>query len=122
MTTLDGDLTSLSPAELGSLLQGLEQERRSIAARETAVLAEVTARGSHAEFGCRDAKTYVANLLNIPPAEAQSRLKLAGAVGPRRNPFTGEDLGVRFPVAAAALAEGGVDRRVDDRQAARRGR
>jgi uncharacterized protein DUF222/HNH endonuclease len=101
------DPAALSRDELLELMTALEVDARQRAAVGYAVVAELEARGVAAEVGCASTAVLLSERLRIGRREAAGRVRLAAELGPRRA-LSGERLPAKFPLVAAAVAEGAI--------------
>ena len=101
------DPSVLSRDQLLELLDALETDTRRRAAIGYALVAELEARGVAAELGSPSTAVLLSERLRIGRREAAGRVRLAGAVGPRPA-LSGERLPARFPLVAAAMADGTI--------------
>src|SRR6478736_9205757 len=101
------DLAALSGDELLELLTVLESDVRQRAAVGYGVVAELAARGIAAELGCASTAVLLSERLRIGRREAAGRVRLAAELGPRRA-LSGQPLPPKFPLVAAAVAEGAI--------------
>ena len=105
-------LCAVDPATLGrdellELLTVLETDVRQRAAVGFALVAEVEARGIAAELGCSSTAVLMSERLRIGRREAAGRVRLAAELGPRRA-LSGPPSPAKFPLVAAAVAEGAI--------------
>src|SRR6478736_6428309 len=101
------DLAALSGDELLELLTALEVDARRRAAVGYAVVAELAARGIAAELGCASTAVLLSERLRIARREAAGRVRLAVELGHRRA-MSGQPLPAKFPLVAAAVAQGAI--------------
>ena len=108
-------LCAVDPATLGrdellELVAALETDVRQRAAVGFALVAEVEARGIAAELGCSSTAVLLSERLQIGRREAAGRVRLAAELGPRRA-LSGQPSPAKFPLVAAAVAEGAISDR-----------
>ena len=101
------DLTGLSGGQLLELVAALEIDTRQRAAVTHAVIAELEARGVAAEVGCSSTAVLLSERLRIGRREAAGRVRLAAELGPRRA-LSGQPSPAKFPLVAAAVAQGAI--------------
>jgi hypothetical protein len=101
------ELHSASPAQLTTLLAGLNVEVNRLAGADRRVIAELDTRGSFAELGTSSTADLVAQRLLVNRGEARARVAAARSFGPRRA-LTGEPLEPVLPLVAQALDDGSV--------------
>ena len=101
------DLTGLSGGQLLELVAALEIDTRQRAAVTHAVIAELEARGVAAEVGCSSTAVLLSERLRIGRREAAGRVRLAAELGPRRA-LSGQPSPAKFPLVAAAVADGAI--------------
>jgi hypothetical protein len=101
------DWSALSAEQVLELLTVKETQERRLLAVEYAAIAELAARGIPQELGCSSTEVMLGELLRITRPEATARVRAAEALGPRRA-MTGEVLGPKYPLVAAAVAEGAI--------------
>jgi hypothetical protein len=100
-------LPTLGRDELLELLTALEVDARRRAAVGYAVVAELEARGVAAEVGCSSTAVLLSERLRIGRREAAGRVRLAAELGPRRA-LSGQPSPAKFPLVAAAVADGAI--------------
>jgi len=103
----DVDWATLGRDELLELLTALEVDARRRAAVGYAVVAELEARGVAAEVGCSSTAVLLSERLRIGRREAAGRVRLAAELGPRRA-LSGQPSPAKFPLVAAAVADGAI--------------
>src|SRR5690242_12726645 len=103
----DVDWATLGRDELLELLTALEVDARRRAAVTHTVIAEVEERGVAAEVGCSSTAVLLSERLRIGRREAAGRVRLAAELGHRRA-MSGQPLPAKFPLVAAAVAEGAI--------------
>ena len=103
----DVDWATLGRDELLDLLTALEVDARRRAAVGYAVVAELETRGVAAEVGCSSTAVLLSERLRIGRREAAGRVRLAAELGPRRA-MSGQPSPPKFPLVAAAVAEGAI--------------
>ncbi len=101
---------SLGDDELVEVLRRVEAVKRRLVPVDHAVVNQVQARSIAFANGCRTTSVFVSNLLRVSRAEATARVKAAEALGSRRT-ITGQAVAPRFPLVAAAQAEGVLSKR-----------
>src|SRR5689334_17729488 len=101
------DLAALSRDELLELLTALEVDARRRAAVGYAVVAELESRGVGAEVGWSSTAVLLSERLRIGRREAAGRVRLAVELGHRRA-MSGQPLPAKFPLVAAAVAQGAI--------------
>ena len=101
------DLAALSRDELLELLSALEMDARQRGAVGYGLVAELEARGVAAEVGCSSTAVLLSERLRIGRREAAGRVRLAAELGPRRA-MSGQPLPAKFPLVAAAVAQGAI--------------
>lgn len=108
-----GDLRSASDAALTDSLRMLGEVKRAADALGARLAAEVASRSEGEESLAKrlaetSATVLVSRLAGIEPAEASDWCVAGGVVTPSTN-LQGEQLPVRFPVLANAIAEAAID-------------
>src|SRR5690349_24783645 len=103
----DLDWATLGRDELLELMSLLEIDARRRAAVGYAVVAELEARGIGAELGCSSTAVLLSERLRIGRREAAGRVRLAVELGHRRA-MSGQPLPAKFPLVAAAVAQGAI--------------
>ena len=104
------DPVALSGEELLEALDALEADARRRVGVACALIAELEARGTAGELGCPSAAVLLSERLRIGQREAAARVRLAADLASRRT-LSGEQLPPRYPVVAAALADGSLSAR-----------
>ena len=99
--------SSLSDDELIAAWTELEADRRRLAAREYAVIAEVETRGLATAYGCKTTADFARQLLRISPAEARGRVRDADRLT-RRVSISGASAGPVYPLVAEAQHAGEI--------------
>ncbi len=92
------------------MLRRVETVKRRLVPVDHAVVNQVQARSIAFANGCRTTAVFVSNLLRIGRGEATARVRAAEALGSRRT-ITGQAVEPRFPLVAAAQAEGVLSER-----------
>src|ERR1700761_7736968 len=96
--SVDKDLWSCAGGQVSDLLGRGHRLREQVESMELHLVREVISRGSPAEVGAIDTRTYLMGALTMSPAEATVTVKLA------------EALGGRLVDTGAALADGAICR------------
>jgi len=99
------NLTAPSDEQLLDVLRELEAQKRRLAAVDHALIAEIEARGVARERGCAKSADLLVAVLRIAPGDANTRVRAATELGPRRS-LTGAALPPLFAAAAAASTQG----------------
>jgi hypothetical protein len=101
------ELSSCSDDALVSLLTGMEEQRRRLAAVDHRQIAEIDQRGLAIQRGFARTEALVAARLRIDRPEATARVAAARELGPRRE-LSGGALEPIFPSVAASSAQGAI--------------
>ena len=108
-------LCAVDPATLGrdellELMAALEIDVRQRVAVGYGLVAELEARGVAAELGYSSTVVLLSERLRIGRREAAGRVRLAAELGPRRA-LSGQPSPAKFPLVAAAVADGAISDR-----------
>ena len=79
------NLTAPSDEQLLDVLRELEAQKRRLAAVDHALIAEIEARGVARERGCAKSADLLVAVLRIAPGDANTRVRAATELGPRRS-------------------------------------
>src|SRR3954463_4364931 len=104
---LAAPLDALAAAELASVIESIEVQRRRLEAVDQKLLATASSAHLPAELGRAGLADVLSCLLRVDPREARARVTRAIDLGPRCS-LTGEPLEPVLPVAAEAVAAGAV--------------
>jgi hypothetical protein len=93
--------------EVLEVLRRVETVKRRLATVDHAALNQVEQRSLAFTHGCRTSAVLLSNLLRIGRLEAVARVRAAEALGYRRT-ITGAQVEPRYPLVAAAQADGAI--------------
>src|SRR4051812_32663834 len=99
------DVESVTDDEVVEIARRVETAKRRLVPVDHAVLNQLTARSVAFTNGCRTPGVFLSQLLRISRAEATARVAAGELLG-TRGTFTGEPVPPRFPLVAAAQADG----------------
>src|SRR4051794_37732966 len=99
------NLDSVTDDEVVEIARRLEAAKRRLVPVDHAVVNQLSARSVPFSNGCRTTAVFLSELLRISRGEATGRVKGAETFGSRRT-LTGAPVGPRFPLVAAAQADG----------------
>src|SRR6476469_3335007 len=104
------ELDRLTDDEVVEIARRVEAAKRRLAPVDHGVVNQLVARSVPFTHGCRTTAVFLSELLRISRGEATARVKAAELLGSRRT-LTGEPVGPRFPLVAAAQADGVLSER-----------